>query len=132
MKEYNIKKLTEYLHRVNNRLEKYVTAIRADVENNVVLWDDCKLIGEADDLANWIGHQVDQLASVVKEQRFGFCDLYRCKKVDPLGLFKEGKLYRLRKWNGTYIACGEGFAINDQSLNVYFERATETEDGPTT
>ena len=132
MKEYNIKNLTAYLHRVNDRLEKYVTVIRADIEQNVVKWPECGQLAEASNLADWMGHQVHQLEGVAKEQRFNLGSLYRCKQSDPLGVVKQGKIYRLRKWNGEYIVCGEGFTISEQGINEYFERVTEPEDNPAT
>ena len=132
MKEYNIKNLTAYLHRVNDKLEKYVTAIRADIEHNVVTWPECGQLAEASNLAEWIEHQVHQLEGIAKERRFNLGHLYRCKQSDPLGVVKQGKIYRLRKWNGEYIVCGEGFAISEQGINEYFERVTEPEDNPAT
>ena len=132
MKEYNINKLTSYLHRVNDRLEKYVTAIRADIEQNVVSWTECEHLAEAANLAEWVGHQVHQLEGIAKEQRFNLGYLYRCKQSDPLEVVKAGRLYRLREWHGTYIVCGEGFAISKRIINEYFERLTEPEDKPTT
>ena len=131
MKEYNINKLTSYLHRVNDRLEKYVTAIRADIEQNVVSWPECERLAEAANLAEWVGHQVHQLEGIAKEQRFNFGYLYRCKQSDPLEVVKAGRLYRLREWHGTYIVCGEGFAISQRMMHEYFERVTEPEDNPT-
>ncbi len=132
MKEYNINKLTSYLHRVNDRLEKYVNAIRADIEQNVVSWTECEQLAEAANLAEWVGHQVHQLEGIAKEQRFNLGYLYRCKQSDPLQVIKQGKLYRLREWHGTYIVCGEGFAISQRMMPEYFERVTEPEDNPTT
>ena len=132
MKEYNINKLTSYLHRVNDRLEKYVTAIRADIEQNVVSWPECEQLAEAANLAEWVGHQVHQLEGIAKEQRFNLGYLYRCKQSDPLQVIKQGKLYRLREWHDTYIVCGKGFAINKHIINEYFERVTEPEDNPIT
>ena len=67
MKEYNINKLTSYLHRVNDRLEKYVTAIRAGIESNVVSWTECEHLAEAANLAECVGHQVHQLESIAKD-----------------------------------------------------------------
>ena len=125
MKKYNISNLTSYLHRENDRLEKYVNAIRADLEQNVVSWDECEHLAEAANLAEWVGHQVHQLESIAKEQRFNFGNLYRCKKSDPLQVIKQGKLYRLREWKDEYIVCGEGFAISKHVVNEYFERVTE-------
>ena len=93
MKEYNINKLTSYLHRVNDRLEKYVTAIRADIEQNVVSWPECERLAEAANLAEWVGHQVHHLEGIAKEQRFNFGYLYRCKQSDPLEVVKAGRVY---------------------------------------
>ena len=132
MKEYNIKNLTAYLHRVNDRLEQYVTAIRADIEQSVVTWPECGQLAEASNLAEWIGYQVHQLEGIAKEQRFNLGDLYRCKQSDPLGVIKQGKIYRLHKWDGEYIVRGEGFAINEAAMQAYFERVPEPEDKPTT
>ena len=67
--EYNIKKMTAYLHRVNVKLDKYVTAIRADIEQNVVSWSECEQLTEAATLAEWVGHQVSQLEGIAKDQR---------------------------------------------------------------
>ena len=131
MKDYNINKLTSYLHRVNDRLEKYVTAIRADIEQNVVSWPECEQLAEAANLAEWVGHQVHQLEGIAKEQRFNLGYLYRCKQSDPLQVIKQGKLYRLREWHDTYIVCGEGFSISKHIINEYFERVTEPEDKAT-
>lgn len=130
--EYNIKKMIAYLHRVNEKLDKYVTAIRADIEQNVVSWSECEQLTEAATLAEWVGHQVSQLEGIAKDQRFNFGYLYRCKKSDPLQVIKQGKLYRLREWSDIYIVCGEGFAINKHIINEYFERVTEPEDSQTT
>ena len=131
MKDYNIKNMTAYLHRVNDRLEKYVTAIRADIEHNVVTWPECEQLAEAANLAEWVGHQVHQVDGLAKDQRFNLGYLYRCKQSDPLQIIKQGKLYRLREWHDTYIVCGEGFAINEAAMQAYFERVTEPEDKPT-
>ena len=128
MKEYNIEKLKVYLNLVNNRVEKYVTAIRADIEHNVVSWPECEQLAEAANLAEWVGHQVHQLEGIAKEQRFNLGYLYRCKQSDPLEVVKAGRLYRLREWHGTYIVCCEGFAISQRMMPEYFERVTEPED----
>ena len=74
MKEYNINKLTSYLHRVNDRLEKYVTAIRADIEQNVVSWPECERLAEAANLAEWVGHQVHQLEGIAKLRANPLCE----------------------------------------------------------
>jgi hypothetical protein len=116
---------------MNDRLEKYVDAIRDDIEQNVVSWPDCERLAEAANLAEWVGHQVCQLKDIAKEQRFNLFNLYRCTKSDPLEVIKQGKIYRLRKWNGDYIVCGENFTISKQSINEYFERVTEPTEPPT-
>ena len=128
MKNYNIKTLTAYLHRVNDRLEKFVDTIRPQIEQGVVSWGECDQLAEASNLADWVGHQVSQLEGIVKEQRFNFGYLYRCIQSDPLEVVKQGKLYRLREWHGTYIVCGEGFTISKRNLTEYFERVVEPED----
>ena len=133
MKEYNIEKLKVYLNLVNNRVEKYVTAIRADIEQNVVTWTECDQLAEAADLAGWIDQQLHHLEGMAKNQRFSIGHLYRCKQSDPLQVIKQGKLYQLREWKakGKYIVCGEGFAISNHVIHEYFERVTEPEDKPT-
>lgn len=126
--EYNIKNLTSYLHRVTDRVGKYLTAIRADLEQNVVSWDECQQLAETANLAEWIGYEIHHLDSLAKEQHFSFGHLYRCKKSDPLQVIKQGKIYRLREWKDTYIVCGEGFAIGKHLINEHFERVAETEE----
>jgi len=128
MKNYNIRMLAAYLHRVNDRLEKYVDAIRPQIEQNIVSWNECEQLIEVSNLAEWVAHQAHQLEGIAKEQRFSLGYLYRCKKSDPLEVVKQGKLYRLREWHDTYIVCGEGFAISKRNLNEYFERMMEPED----
>ena len=69
MKEYNINKLTSYLHRVNDRLEKYVTAIRADIEQNVVSWPECEQLAEAaNDLWNFLQDAADGIKQPTRIQ----------------------------------------------------------------
>lgn len=124
--EYNIKNMTAYLHRVDDRIRKYVDAIRTQIEENVLTWEECEQLAEATNVAEWVGHQVGTLERVAKDQRFNIFQLYRCIKRDPLEVLKEGKLYRLRPWYDTYIVCGEGFSIGKKNLAEYFERVPKS------
>ena len=117
---------------MNDRLEKYVDAIRPQIEQNIVSWDECEQLAEVSNLAEWVAHQAHHLEGIDKEQRFNLGYLYRCKQSDPLQVIKQGKLYRLREWKDEYIVCGEGFAISKHIINEYFERVTEPEDKQTT
>jgi len=123
-----IQKLCAYLHRVTDKVEKHAQTLREQMEKGLVTWEECKQLAEASNLAEWIGCQVHEVENLAKEQRFSLGYLYRCKQSDPLEIVKAGNLYRLRKWNNTYIVCGKGFAISEKVIPEYFERVTEEED----
>ena len=123
-----IQKLCSYLHRVTDKVEKHVRTLREQMEKGLVTWDECEQLAEASNLAEWIGCQVHEVEGLAKDQRFSLGNLYRCKQSDPLEVVKAGHLYRLRKWHGTYIVCGEGFAISEKVMPEYFERVEEEED----
>ena len=132
MEQNEIKRLCAYLHRVTDKVERHVQTIRQQIETGVIGWNECEQLAEASNLAEWVGHQVNQVEVLAKEQRFNISCLYRCKMSDPLEVVKAGRLYRLREWHGTYIVCGEGFAISQRMMPEYFERVTEPEDNPAT
>ena len=123
-----IKKLCSYLQRVTAKIEKDTETLRTQMQAKLPTWGECEKLSEAVSLAEIIGIQVRNVEGLAKEYRFSFGTLYRCKQTDPLGVIKEGNLYRLRKWNGEYIVCGEGFAIQPKAMPEYFERVEEEDE----
>lgn len=123
-----IDKLNAYLEQVTIEVEVYAKTLRDLMKKQQPTYNDCKRLNETITFADIVRTELRSTEALAKEYYLNFGTLYRCKQTDPLGVIKDGNLYRLRHWNGEYIVCGEGFAINEAAMQDYFERVEEEDE----